>query len=87
MPNSTLYEEPVLIISDKGNNCIRKIFLESKITTTLAGKCGESGFLDGPYSINRFSSPDSIGVDDAGIIFVYDLRNAYMRIINNDGYV
>lgn len=44
LPDPTDYEDPVLIIADTGNHCIRKIDLTTKITTTVAGQCTIAGF-------------------------------------------
>jgi len=57
------------------------------VSTTLAGDCGTEGFKDGPLGVNLFNSPGSLGVDDAGNVFVRDSDNVYMRIINGTGII
>ena len=40
MPDEKLNEDPVLIVADTNNHCIRKIQISKSITTTIAGQCG-----------------------------------------------
>ena len=54
----------MLFVSDSGNHCIRKIYLEQEIVETYAGKCEVSGFKDGPTVINRFYYPGMMGVNN-----------------------
>ena len=74
-------------MTDKGNHCIRHINLITAEVSTYAGICGTSGFKDGPYGINLFNNPDGIGIDEDGVLYVYDSGNRYMRIIYADGSV
>jgi len=71
----------VLYIADEDNHCIRILYLNDMITKTVAGKCGEQGFKDGPTGINRFNSPNRIGINEQGIIFVQEIGNNYIRMI------
>jgi len=77
----------IIYVTDKGNNCVRKLDLIQQISTTLAGTCGTEGFKDGPSGVNLFNNPGSLGVDDAGNVFVRDSENVYMRIVNRTGFV
>jgi hypothetical protein len=77
----------IIYVTDTGNNCIRKLDLIQQVSTTFAGECGTEGFKDGPLGVNLFNSPGSLGVDDAGNVFVRDSHNVYMRIINGTGFV
>ncbi|CAD8151053.1 unnamed protein product [Paramecium pentaurelia] len=76
-----------LYIVDSGNHCIRQIDLQRKITKTIAGICGQSGFKDGLLGMNLFNTPDQMGIDVLGNIFVNDFNNHFIRMITLDGYV
>ncbi|CAK62349.1 unnamed protein product (macronuclear) [Paramecium tetraurelia] len=76
-----------LYIVDSGNHCIRQIDLQKKITKTIAGICGQSGFKDGLLGMNLFNTPDQMGIDVLGNIFVNDFNNHFIRMITLDGYV
>ena len=77
----------IYFVADKNNHCIRKVDLLNAYVTTYAGLCGEEGFLDGPFEINRLSYPDNIGVDLDGNIFVYDSGNKFVRMIDPLGNI
>ncbi len=58
--------------------------------STYAGDCKPQvfpGLNDGPLGINRFNSPDGIGIDEDGNLFVFDSGNNKIRMIEQDGYV
>lgn len=54
--------------------------------TTLAGD-GSYGYKDGAGNIAEFNSPDGIGVDAAGNLYVGDVLNNRIRKITPDGQV
>ena len=87
IPDKDRDTSEVLYIADKLNHCIRKINLDTLVTSTYAGKCGIPGFKDGPPGHNRFKKPDSIGVDVYGNLYVYDEGNDYTRFIDTWGIV
>ena len=72
-----------LYVSDSGNHRIRRITAGGAVTT-LAGT-GAAGFADGPGIAAKFSSPQSIVVDDAGNLYVSDRDNNRIRKIQPDG--
>lgn len=45
-----------LAVADAGNSCIRQIDPATGHVTTLAGRCGLTGFVDGPASGALFST-------------------------------
>lgn len=51
---------------------------------TIAGKCGEAGFKDGIMGANLLNSPELVGVDNLGYIFIYDAGNKYIRMLDLD---
>jgi len=49
---------------------------------TFAGSCGEPGFKDGPEGTNRLRSPELVGVDAYGTLFIFDKGNDYVRMVD-----
>ena len=55
---------------------------------TYAGICGTDGFKDGQLGMNLLNTPELVGVDAQGYVFVYDAGNKYIRMIDPDtGYM
>lgn len=73
-------------VADGGNHTIRKIAPTGEVTT-LAGRAGEEGNIDGLGSDARFSSPYGLAVDSSGNVFVADSRNHTLRKIEPSGEV
>ncbi len=73
-------------VADTENSCIRKI-TSAGVVTTLAGKAGQAGRIDGAGSEARFNDPRGIAVDAAGNIYVADGGNAAIRLVTPDGVV
>ena len=61
-------------VCDYGNYCIRKISIVGGVRTvsTLAGKPGVAGCLDGTGTKALFNAPRGIAVDGSGNVFVTD---------------
>ena len=78
-PLPSFSETKALIIADTGNHCIRRLNVLTQKIDTIAGKCGQEGFMDGPLGKSLMSSPSSLGLDDNGDIWVYDRGNRYVR--------
>ncbi len=57
--------------ADTGNNLIR-VITPAGIVTSLAGKAGSPGHVDGVGDQARFGSPEGIAVDSLGNVFVAD---------------
>lgn len=74
-PNQPEY----LFISDTENHCIKKLNLQLKTSTVVAGECGTSGFMDGPTGFNKLNRPTSLGISRSGVLYFYDEGNEYMR--------
>lgn len=72
-----------IYITDQGNNLIRKIS-QNGFVSTLAGKAGEVGHMDGDLKVARFSSPEGISVDKLDNIFISDSGNHTIRKISSD---
>ncbi len=57
------------IVADTGNHTIRRV-TPSGVVTLLAGVSGSGGHVDGPAATAKFSNPEGVAVDSAGIIYV-----------------
>jgi sugar lactone lactonase YvrE len=73
-----------LFVADTGNHRIRRVQADGTVST-LAGS--ERGFLDGPGSTARFASPEGLGVDEDGNLYVADRGNRCIRRVEADGTV
>lgn len=69
-----------LYVTDWGNNMIRKVTPEGRVTT-VAGDSSISGDKDGTGTDAYFSGPWGIDVDAAGNVYVADFGNAKIRKI------
>jgi sugar lactone lactonase YvrE len=78
-PDGSLY------VADTGNNRVRKISPDGRVTT-VAGD-GNAGFRDGPASQAEFDAPVGVAVDGAGEVFVADTYNDRVRVVTKDGQV
>ena len=73
-------------VSDTGNDTIRKITPAGAVTT-LAGVAGVAGSVNGTGSAAQFWSPQGIGTDGAGNVYVADSFNNVIREITPAGVV
>ena len=75
-----------LYVADTGNSTIRKV-TSAGVVTTLAGKSGQYGSIDGTGSAARFDSPLGITVDANGNVYVADQGSDTIRKITPSGMV
>lgn len=75
-----------IYVADTDNHTIRKITPDG-VVSTLAGKPGEPGHVDGKGAVARFSEPRGVAVDRSGDLFIADTGNAAIRRISPDGTV
>ena len=73
-------------VADYENDLIRKI-TPGGLVSTLAGKSGVSGLVDGADTAARFNLPESLAVDGDGNIYVADNGNNAIRKITPAGVV
>jgi sugar lactone lactonase YvrE len=73
-------------VADTVNNNIRKV-TPAGVVTTLAGLAGSYGTADGTGSSARFNTPQSVGVDGAGNVYVADYYNNTLRKVTPAGVV
>lgn len=74
-----------LFVSDGSNQVIRMI--SNGVVTTLAGKGGELGYLDGKGEEARFWDPRGVCLDSDGSLLVVDSENYRIRRVSMDGVV
>jgi hypothetical protein len=75
-----------IYVADSGNSTIRRI-TPTGFVTTLAGKAGVPGSIDGVGDQARFARPIDIAVDSAGNIYVADMGNYLLRRVTPNGVV
>lgn len=75
-----------LYICDARNHVIRKV-APGGVVTTLAGRPGESGAVNGVGSAARFNFPADIAVSPGGVLYVADSGNHCIRAIAANGTV
>jgi sugar lactone lactonase YvrE len=75
-----------IYVVDSPANTIRKITAQGAVTT-LAGKAGERGHVDGAGLKARFDNPTQLALDSAGSLFVTDTASAVIRKITRAGMV
>ena len=68
-------------VADKSNQVIRQI-TSAGVVTTLAGSVRNSGSSDSPFV--KFSDPEGVAVNAAGVVYVGDSRNYKIRRISNN---
>jgi sugar lactone lactonase YvrE len=73
-------------VADRGNHDIRRITPDGAVTT-LAGRPGAAGCVDGIGNAARFCSPLGIVVDQAGNVYVADRGNCLLRKVTPSGAV
>lgn len=75
-----------VFVMDTGNHAIRKVTPDGTVTT-VAGKAGEAGFVDGRAASSRFAGPRAAAFDAAGNLHVADSDNLAIRVITAKGEV
>ena len=81
-PSSFSLDPRVVYIADRKNHCVRRIKVRQANVDTFAGVCGVSGFTDGLLGQNLLDSPEVVGADHNGTLYIYDKGNKYFRIVD-----
>lgn len=68
-----------IYVTENINKTIRKI-TPNGVVSTVAGKAGESGFIDGYGTNARFTQPIGVTIDGNGDIWIADLGDAELGI-------
>ena len=77
-----------LYISDAFNHVIRMINLSTMIISTIAGTGTQGASGDGGLATSaRMTGPVAICFDSLGNLFISDLGNFRVRVINTTGYI
>jgi len=79
-PTFLVRNKKYLYVSDTLNHTIRQIDIDSGEVTTIAGKAGMEGFVDGKGHDARFNQPSGI-VTDGKNLYVADTENHIIRKI------
>lgn len=85
LPSDVAWRNGVMYIADFGNMMIRRV--SSGVVTTVAGKSGPIGFVDGSAMDARFAQPHSLVFDAVGNMYVTDQFNHAIRKITSAGIV
>lgn len=76
-----------VFVVDRYNHTVRKVVLDGAgwIVTTIAGFPGEKGSDDGAGSVARFNLPGGIAIDPDGNLYIADIVNSTIRLLQTDG--
>lgn len=75
-----------LYVADSSNNAIRKIST-TQVVSTIGGAAAKTGNNDGSGINARFYSPNGLGVDASGVLYVADYANHMIRQVTVAGAV
>jgi sugar lactone lactonase YvrE len=75
-----------IYIADTGNHTIRRLATDGTVST-IAGRAGSSGSIDGTGAAARFSSPRGIFMAPDGDLYVADTNNDRIRRVTLAGVV
>jgi sugar lactone lactonase YvrE len=75
-----------LYVADFNNNVIRRINLGTNLVETFAGT-SDAGTEDGPTGVSTFNGPIGLAVDTDGTVYVSELNNSDIRMIDPSGNV
>ena len=78
--------EGSIFVADTRNYVVRRISVDGNVST-VAGRAGARGHVDGSAAEARFTALSGIAVDGDGVIYVCDSSNHSVRKITPDGIV
>lgn len=76
-----------LFIADRNNHRIRKVDTKGIIATVAGTGIRGFGGDDGPATSARLFEPFGVAVDEAGNLFIADLRNQRIREVDTNGII
>jgi sugar lactone lactonase YvrE len=86
-PSGIAFAGDCLYVSDTGNHTVRRIDLKTSQVTTLAGKPGEWGAVDGAGTTALFNSPMGLCLGTDGSLYIADSQNHTIRCVTPLGVV
>jgi len=75
-----------VFVAEQGNHTVRRI-TPAGVVTTVAGKAGEAGWVDGAAAASRLFRPNALAFDADGNLFISDEANSVLRRLAPDGVV
>ena len=69
-------------IADHGNECIRRLSLETGMAKAIVGQCKQSGYRDGSGTWALFNSPWGLAITPTGSLLVTDDENSCIRLVD-----
>jgi sugar lactone lactonase YvrE len=75
-----------VFVAEQDNHTVRRI-TPAGVVTTVAGKAGEPGRVDGAAAASRFFRPNALAFDADGNLFISDEANSVLRRLAPDGVV
>jgi uncharacterized protein (TIGR03437 family) len=79
-----------LYIADSNNQRVRKVDLSGMITTVAGNGIGKFGGYSGdggPATAAQLASPTGVAVDSTGRVFISDLGNNVIRMVDTSGFI
>jgi hypothetical protein len=81
-----LFEGTNVIVADTGNHLLRKV-IAGGVVSTLAGKVGKKGYVDGAITDSRLTYPERVAVGVSNIIYFVEPGYCGIRMLTADGMV
>ena len=74
-----------LYVADRGNFVVRKVGINTGVTTTIAGIPSNGGHTDGAFGVNLLASPGGITTDGTNLYVSDDANNDIRQIVISSG--
>lgn len=88
MPQHMAWHDGFVYVADTGNHAVRRIEVETGEVLTVAGT-GAPGFSGdgGPAAAAQLDTPQGVGVDADGRVYIADSENHVIRRVETDGTI
>ena len=74
-----------LAVCDSANNNIRRLAVDARVCSTLAGSDARAwGLVDGPSAEARFNTPKGLAISVSGDVWIADTQNHCVRLLRED---
>ena len=85
-PQHLAWHDGFVVVADTTNHAVRRIDVETGEVVTLAGGNGQGFGGDGGPAVDAvLDTPQGVGVDDRGRVYIADSENHVVRRIETDG--